>query len=206
GEKIQKDALIEAKGKKVVVVGGGDTGADCVGVANRQGAKCVVQIEVLPEPPIRRSKECPWPRYPLLLKTTTSHEEGVERRFSVLTKEFIGEGGQVKKLFCSRVGFSKDEKGCLVMKELPKKKFEISADLVIIAIGFLNPEHHGLLKELGVKLDDRRNVKTGDDYMTSVKGVFSAGDMRRGQSLIVWALYEGSQAAAAMDKYIEEKR
>ena len=206
GEKIQKDALIDAKGKKVVVVGGGDTGADCVGVANRQGAKCVVQIEVLPEPPVRRGKECPWPRYPLLLKTTTSHEEGVERRFSVLTKEFIGDGGQVKKLSCVRVSFSKDEKGSFVMKELPKKGFEIAADIVIIAIGFLNPEHHGLLKELGIKLDNRGNVKTGDDYMTSVKGVFSAGDMRRGQSLIVWALSEGSWAAAAIDTYLEGKK
>ena len=150
-----------------------------------------------------RPDSTPWPRYPLLLKTSTSHEEGGERKWSILTKRFVGENGHVKKIDCVEVDFSqKDSSGCPVMREVPASAFTIDADLVILAVGFLHPEHGILLKDLGVRFDDRGNVKTGNDFMTSVKGVFSAGDMRRGQSLIVWAIAEGRQAAYSIDKYL----
>ena len=203
GEKIPVKDLIDAKGKKVVVIGGGDTGADCVGTANRQGASCVVQIEVLPKPADCRTADYPWPKYPLLLKTSTSHEEGGERHWAILTKKFVGQGGAVKKLSCVRADFSqKDAKGCPVMKEIAGSAFAIEADLAILAVGFLHPEHEGLLKDLGVELDTRGNVKTDLTYATSVKKIFAAGDMRRGQSLVVWAISEGRSAAHYIDKYL----
>jgi glutamate synthase (NADPH/NADH) small chain len=191
GYRIPEGELIDAKGKKVVVIGGGDTGADCVGTANRQGASSVIQIELLPKPSERRPSDQPWPKYPLILKTSTSHGEGCSREWSVLTKEFIGENGQVIKLSCDRINPA--------MKEIPGSGFEIEADLVILALGFVHPEP---IKELDLELDKRGNVKTNENYMTSKKGVFSAGDMRRGQSLIVWAISEGRLAAQAIDKYL----
>ena len=187
GEKIPSAQLINAKGKKVVVIGGGDTGSDCIGTAHRQGASCVVQIEIMPRPPECRDCDHPWPKYPILLKTTSSHEEGGERRWSVLTKRFIGEKGRVKKLSCEAHG----------------SEFELEADMVIIAAGFLHPEHTGLVSDLNIKFDERGNVKTGADYETSVSKVFSAGDMRRGQSLVVWAISEGRRSAHYIDKYLE---
>ena len=193
GEKIADDQSIDAKGKKVVVIGGGDTGADCVGTAHRQGASCVVQIELLPQPSVCRLENQPWPFYPLLLKTTPSHEEGGERKWSIQTKKFIGENGAVNKL------------ACVKLEEVPGSDFEIEADLVLLAMGFLSPEKEGLLTELGVALDQCGNVKTGGDYMTSIKGVFSAGDMRRGQSLIVWAISEGRSTAYFIDSYLMGK-
>jgi glutamate synthase (NADPH/NADH) small chain len=203
GEKLPSDKLINARGRRVVVIGGGDTGADCVGTANRQGANCVVQIELLPQPPECRTPAYPWPKYPMLLKTSTSHEEGAERKWAILTKKFIGENGRVRKLSCVRVDFcEKDAKGCPVMQEVKESEFEIEADLVILALGFLHPEKKGLIEELGVELDARGNAKTGENFMTSVKGVFSAGDMHRGQSLIVWAISEGRAAAYCIDKYL----
>jgi len=203
GEKIPQDKLIDAKGKRVVVIGGGDTGADCVGTAHRQDAKCVVQIEVLSRPPECRIDAFPWPKYPLILKTSTSHEEGGERHWSILTKKFVGEKGDVKKISCAKVEFSgMDEKSCPVMKEVAGSEFDVEADLVILAVGFLHPEHNGLIEELGAGRDNRGNVKTDPTYMTSVKKVFSAGDMHRGQSLIVWAISEGRQAAHYIDKYL----
>lgn len=206
GEFIPPDDLIDAKEKRVLVIGGGDTGADCVGTAHRQGASCVLQIEVMPKPSECRTEDVPWPRYPLLLKTSTSHEEGGERQWAVLTKKFVGEKGRVSKVSCVRVEFpEKDSRGCPVMKEIPGSGFEIETDLVILAVGFVHPEHQGLLKQLKVKLDSRGNVKTNDNYMTSQKGVFSAGDMRRGQSLIVWAISEGRAAARAIDEYLMGK-
>ncbi|MBP7056180.1 MAG: glutamate synthase subunit beta [Candidatus Omnitrophica bacterium] len=203
GIKIPPDILMDAKGKRVVVIGGGDTGSDCVGTANRQGASCVVQIEVLPKPEECRPKSQPWPKYPSILKTTTSHEEGGERRWSVMTKRFIGESGWVKKLICVQLDFSqKDDKGCPIMREVPGSEFEIDADIVVLAIGFLHPEHTGIVKEFSLELDGRGNVKTDPYYMTSKKGVFAAGDMRRGQSLVVWAITEGRQAAKCIDKFL----
>ncbi|MDD4899066.1 MAG: glutamate synthase subunit beta [Candidatus Omnitrophica bacterium] len=202
GEKISAKESIDAKNKKVVVIGGGDTGADCVGVANRQGARCVVQIELLPQPPACRGKDSPWPTYPMLLKTSSSHEEGVERRWAVLTKKFLGSEGNVQKLFCVQVEFEKDEKGCFVMHEIKKSEFEIAADLVVLALGFLHPEHNELLTGLGLEFDPRGNVKTAENFMTSVNKVFSCGDMHRGQSLIVWAICEGRKAAYHIDSFL----
>ena len=203
GRKIPDGKLIDAKGKRVLVIGGGDTGSDCVGTAHRQGASCVVQVEVLPKPPEERSSTCPWPKYPLLLKTSTSHEEGGERHWTVLTKKFSGQIGQVRKVHCIKADFSqKDALGCPVMKEVPGSEFIIDADLVILAIGFLHPKHEGLIKDMGVSLDQKGNVGTDPSYMTSVKKVFSAGDMRRGQSLIVWAISEGRTAAHYIDKFL----
>jgi glutamate synthase (NADPH) small chain len=202
GEAVRLAAPIDAKGRSVLVIGGGDTGSDCVGTAVRQGAACVVQIEVLPKPPECRTAEMAWPKYPLLLKTTTSHEEGGERHWSVLTKKFTGAKGAVRGVSCVKVEFVKDAKGCPAMKELPGSGFEIETDLVILAVGFLQPVHAGLLDGLGVAFDQRGNVRTDGAYMSSVKGVFSAGDMRRGQSLIVWAVSEGRRAAYNIDKYL----
>jgi glutamate synthase (NADPH/NADH) small chain len=203
GAKITDRELIDAKGKKVVIIGGGDTGADCVGTANRQGAACVIQIEVMPKPAECRTDAFLWPKYPLLLKTSTSHEEGVGRHWSILTKKFVGQNGHVKKISCAKADFSqKDEKGCPIIRDVPGSDFEIEADLVVLAVGFLHPEHAGLLKELGVELDPRGNVKAGADYATSVKKVFAAGDMRRGQSLVVWAISEGRGAAHCIDKHL----
>jgi glutamate synthase (NADPH/NADH) small chain len=172
----KKTGLIDAKGKKVVIVGGGDTGADCVGTANRQGAKCVIQIEILPQPPECRDETCPWPGYPMLLKTTSSHEEGAERHWSILTKKFVGDKGKVKKLVCVKV----DEK----MKEIPGTEFEIEADLVILAIGF---------------------VKEKLDKEWENKKVFKAGDVQRGPSLVVWAIYEGREAAGRIDQFLKKE-
>jgi glutamate synthase (NADPH/NADH) small chain len=200
--KVSED-FIDAKGKNVLVIGGGDTGADCVGTAHRQGAKSVVQIEVLPKPPECRPEDQPWPKYPMILKTSSSHEEGGERHWAILTKKFIAEKENVRKISCEKVDFyAKDKKSCPVIKEIPGSEFEIEVDLVILAIGFIHPEHTGLLEKLGVEFDSAGNVKTDDNYMTSIKGVFSAGDMRAGQSLIVWAISEGRRSAYCIDKYL----
>lgn len=202
GEKIPLEKLMDAKNKRVVVIGGGDTGADCLGVAHRQGAICVSQIEIMPKPPACRTRDYSWPKYPLLLKSSTSHEEGGARDWSVLTKKFIGSNGKVKRLSCVKVEFKKDASGCQLMQEIEGSGFEIETDLVILALGFLHPEKKGIIDELKLDLDQRGNVKTGDNFMTSKKGVFSCGDMHRGQSLIVWAISEGRRAAHHIDKYL----
>lgn len=202
GEKISLDKLIDAKDRRVVVIGGGDTGADCVGVAHRQQASCVIQIELLPQPSLCRPMDSPWPEYPMLLKTSSSHEEGGTREWAVLSKRFIGKDGHVTKLSCARVDFDKEVKECPVMREIQGTEFEIEADLVILALGFLHPEKKGLIESLRVKLDARGNVLTDDTFMTSVKDVFSCGDMHRGQSFIVWAISEGRKAAYYIDKYL----
>ncbi len=205
GEKIPADMLIDAKGRKTVVIGGGDTGADCVGTAHRQGAECVVQIELLPQPPGERTEDYPWPSYPMILKTSTSHEEGGERDWSVLTKKFIGKNGMVSRLSCVRVDFSHlDKEGRPVMNESPGSQFTIDADLVILALGFTGPVRKGLIEEMGIKCD-KRGVMTGSDFMTERKGVFCAGDMRSGQSLIVRAISEGRKAAHFIDLFLMGK-
>jgi len=183
----------EAQGKKVIVIGGGDTGADCIGVAHRQGAASIIQLEILPQPPTTRTTDQPWPTYPKILKTSSSHEEGGKRMWSVTTKKFLGTE-KVEKLVCAKVDAQ--------LREIPGTEFELEADLVILALGFLHPEPKGLLEELGLELDAKGNVKTSKDYQTSYKKVFSAGDMRRGPSLLVWAIYEGQQAARAIDQYL----
>ncbi|MFH1777576.1 MAG: glutamate synthase subunit beta [Candidatus Omnitrophota bacterium] len=207
GENIPENELISAKGKKVVIIGGGDTGADCLGIAHRQGASSVIQIEVMPKPPVCRSQDYPWPQYPLILKTTSSHEEGGVRHWAVLTKNFIGKNNVVRKLSCVKVEFTQVEgKTSLQMKEIPASNFEIEADLVILAIGFLGPEKSGLISELNVEFNQCGNVKTDGNYMTSREKIFSAGDMRRGQSLVVWAIAEGRQCASCIDKYLMGER
>lgn len=203
GRKVPADRLIDAGGKRVIVIGGGDTGADCVGTAHRQGASCVVQVEVLPRPPEKRPVGAPWPKYPALFKTSTSHEEGGERHWSILTKHFKGSDGKVESLSCARCDMSgKDANGAPAIRELPGTAFDIEADLVVLAVGFMHPEHDGMVKGLGLELDARGNIRTGGDYMTSHKGVFSAGDARRGQSLIVWAVAEGRRSAYNIDRYL----
>ena len=161
-----------------------------------------MQIEIMPKPLTCRSKDFPWPKYPLLLKSSTSHEEGGERDWSVLTKKFVGLDSRLSKLSCVRVEFKKNAQGCSVMQEIAGSDFEIEADLVILALGFLHPEKKGLIQELNLDLDQRGNVKTDDKFMTSRKNVFACGDMRRGQSLIVWAISEGRRAAYHIDKYL----
>ena len=202
GEYIPGADIIDARGKRVVVIGGGDTGADCVGTAHRQGASCIIQIELMPQPPECRPKEQPWPQYPMILKTSSSHEEGGERRWSVLTKKFTGYGNALKKISCAQAGFERNASGCNVINEIPGSEFEIEADMVILALGFLHPERQGLIGDLGLKLDARGNLSTGADLMTSKKGVFAAGDMRRGQSLVVWAISEGRRVAHEIDNYL----
>ncbi len=208
-EDISKERPIIAKDKKVVVIGGGDTGSDCVGTSNRHGASCVVQIEVMPKPDDCRSEDYPWPTYPLLLKTSSSHEEGADRHWAILTKKFIGEKGKLTKLQCVRVEFVdaiRDTQSairtCPLMKEITGSEFEIEADIAILAIGFLSPEHTGPISDLKLDTDKRGNIVTDNTFMTSVRGVFAAGDAHRGQSLIVWAISEGRRAAHHIDSYL----
>jgi glutamate synthase (NADPH/NADH) small chain len=186
---------ILAGGKHVVVIGGGDTGSDCIGTSIRQGARSVRNFELLPQPPLAENKLMTWPDWPLKLRTSSSHEEGVERDFAVLTTKFSGENGQVKQLHCVRV----DAK----IKPIPGTEFAIDADLVLLAMGFVHPEHDGMIKSLGLELDQRGNVKADTlAYRSSNPKVFAAGDMRRGQSLVVWAIREGRQAAHAVDEFL----
>lgn len=195
GVEITETEMITAKDKKVVVIGGGDTGSDCVGTANRQGAACITQIEIMPQPPQCRSSEYPWPRYPLLLKTSSSHEEGVVRQWGILTKEFIAEEGKLKKISCVKGAMQKDSRGSWTFKETQGSRFEIEADMVFLALGFLCPQKQGLVEELHLQLDERGNIKTDNNYMTERRGIFTAGDSHRGQSLIAWAMTEGRQVA-----------
>jgi len=186
---------ILATGKYVIVIGGGDTGSDCIGTAFRQGALSVTQLEIMPKPPLREDKLLVWPDWPLKLRTSSSQQEGAERDFSVMTQKFTGENGHVKKLHCIRV----DEK----MKPVPGSEFELPADLVLLAMGFTHPEHEGMIKNLSLKLDQRGNVEANTiAYQSSNPKVFAAGDMRRGQSLVVWAIREGRQAAHSVDKFL----
>jgi glutamate synthase (NADPH/NADH) small chain len=195
GEPLGDVEPILATGKRVVVIGGGDTGSDCIGTSFRQGALSVTNFEIMPQPPERENKMLTWPDWPLKLRTSSSHEEGVERDFAVLTTKFSGASGEVKKLHCVRV----DAK----IKPIPGTEFELDADLVLLAMGFVHPEHDGMLKSLGLELDQRGNVKADTlAYRSSNPKVFAAGDMRRGQSLVVWAIREGRQAAHAVDKFL----
>jgi len=193
---------ISAKGKHVVVIGGGDTGSDCVGTSNRQGAASVTQFELLPQPPDVENKPLVWPYWPIKLRTSSSHEEGVQRDWAVATKRFEGRGGNVEKLIAARVEWRKDG-GAMKMVEVPGSEFELKADLVLLAMGFVGPVGPGLVEKFGVARDARTNVKANtDDYRTSVGKVFAAGDMRRGQSLVVWAIREGRQCARAIDEFL----
>ncbi|MGE8134246.1 glutamate synthase subunit beta [Novosphingobium subterraneum] len=186
---------LTATGKHVVVIGGGDTGSDCVGTSNRQGAASVTQLEIMPKPPEKEDKALSWPNWPLKLRTSSSHEEGCEREFAVLTKRVVGEN-DVSGLECVRVDWVNGQ-----MQEVPGSEFVLKADLILLAMGFVGPRKQGLLEQAGVELDPRGNVKGNVvDYKTSVDNVFACGDMRRGQSLVVWAIREGRQCARAVDQ------
>src|SRR3989339_263665 len=206
GFKIDKENRIDVKGKKVVILGGGDTGSDCIGTANRQGAASVTQFELLPEPPKERDADNPWPQWAAIKRVSTSQEEGCDVHYCVMTKNFIGEGGKLKKLKAVRVAFgAKDpETGRSPMKEVEGSEFEIDCDYVFLAMGFLGPCKEGMIKELGVALDARGNIKTDITYMSSIEGVFSAGDMRTGQSLVVRAIDEGRNAALSVHKWLSK--
>jgi glutamate synthase (NADPH/NADH) small chain len=195
---------ISAKGKKVVILGGGDTGSDCLGTSHRQGAVSVKQFELMPEPPKDRAADNPWPQWAFVKRTSTSHEEGVEQFYSVSTKKFSGENGKLRKLHAVKLEFGPKDPatGRSAMKEIPGSEFELECDLVLLAMGFVGPVKNGMLTELGVELDERGNVKADANKMTSIPGVFTAGDMTRGQSLVVWAIQEGRRAAKAVDLYL----
>jgi glutamate synthase (NADPH/NADH) small chain len=186
---------ILAGGKHVVVIGGGDTGSDCIGTSARQGAVSIMQLEIMPKPPEKENKLLTWPNWPLKLRTSSSHEEGAERDFAVMTQEFVGQNGRVKKIKCVHVDDN--------FKPIDGSEFELRADLVLLAMGFMHPVHEGMLNSLGVTLDARGNVAADTlAYQTSVPKVFAAGDMRRGQSLVVWAIREGRQAAHSVDRFL----
>ncbi|WP_312138461.1 glutamate synthase subunit beta [Sphingobacterium sp.] len=199
---------VHAAGKNVLVIGGGDTGSDCVGTSNRQGAVSVTQFELMPTPPQSRTYAMPWPTYPMLLKTTTSHEEGCQRHWSISTKEFLGdENGNLRAAKVVDLTWETDENGRPTkFAEVEGSEREIPCELVTLAMGFLNPQHEGLLQQLGVDLDPRGNVLASEaEYKTNLSNVFTAGDMRRGQSLVVWAISEGRECARKVDEFLMGK-
>lgn len=197
GDDIPDSQFITAKDKRVVIIGGGDTGADCLGTVHRQGARSVVQFELLPKPPAERASDNPWPNWPNIFRTSSAHEEGGEREYCVLTKSFTGRDGCVEQLHGVRVEFEGR-----TMREIPGTEFTLDADLVLLAMGFLGPERNGMLAQFGVAINERGNVATDSEKMTNIPGIFAAGDMSRGQSLVVWAIREGRLAARSIDKYL----
>jgi len=202
GQKISPDEEILVTDQRVVVIGGGDTGSDCVGTSIRQGACSVTQLEIMPKPPLHENKLLTWPNWPLKLRTSTSHEEGCERDWAITTKAFIGAEGRLTALQIARLEW-RTVNGRQTMVEIPGSEFEIPAERVLLAMGFVHPVHEGLVQELGIALDERGNIRAGtSDYQTSLNKVFSAGDMRRGQSLVVWAIREGRQCARAVDEFL----
>lgn len=206
-KKVPETERILAKDKHVIVLGGGDTGSDCIGTSIRQGAKSIKNFELMPRPPKERAADNPWPNWALIERKSTSHEEGCDRDFAIMTKSLIGENGELKKIHAVRLEFGPKDPatGRSAMKEIPGSDFEVECDLLLLALGFVGPVKKGMLQELGVELDERGNVKTGPNRMTSVPGVFAAGDMRRGQSLVVWAINEGRTAADHVHQYLAAK-
>ncbi len=202
GDQIPEDEIIKAINKKVVVIGGGDTGSDCVGNANRQGASSVTQIEILPEPSDHRTSNDPWPLWPKVKKTSSSHEEGCDRLWSVKTLRFYGDDGDVNKISAIRVNWEKDADGNMIMNEIPGSEFELQADLVFLSMGFMHVAHEGIVKDFNIKLDSAGNIEIDDNFMTSADGVFSAGDSVRGASLVVWAIHHGREAAKGINRYL----
>jgi glutamate synthase (NADPH/NADH) small chain len=203
GDDIDEIASITATGKRVIVIGGGDTGSDCIGTSFRQGAVSVTQLEILPQPPEKENKGLTWPDWPNKMRTSSSQDEGAVREWSVATKSIEGKQGKVTAINCVRLNWTQGDNGQWQMEEIPGSEFQLQADLVLLAMGFVHPVHEGMLKELGVQLDPRGNVQADtEQYQTSIDKVFSAGDMRRGQSLVVWAIREGRQCARAVDEYL----
>jgi glutamate synthase (NADPH/NADH) small chain len=203
GETLGDILEISAKNKHVVVIGGGDTGSDCVGTSFRQGAATVTQLEIMSKPPEKENKSLTWPDWPMKLRTSTSHDEGAERGFGLTTKKISGTNEGVNSLQTVHVDWKQGPNGNMEVVEVENSKENLKADLILLAMGFVHPSHQGILKDLSVKLDNRGNVSANtEDYKTSVNKVFSAGDMRRGQSLVVWAIREGRQCAQAVDKFL----
>ena len=203
GQEIDPGDRITAEGKSVVILGGGDTGADCLGTAHRHGAEVVYQMELLPEPPAERQPGNPWPQWPSIQRTTPAHEEGGIRDYNILTKSFSGENGKLQRLHAVRIDWSHTgSNGRPEMREVPGSEFVVETDLVLLAMGFLHPEQEGLLNQLGVELDGHGNIQVDSEKMTSIPGVFAGGDAARGQSLVVWAIAEGRQMARGVDKYL----
>jgi len=203
GEEVDESRAIMATGKNVLVIGGGDTGSDCIGTSNRHGARSVTQIEILAMPPEHEDKALTWPEWPMKLRTSSSHEEGVERDWAVATKAFSGRDGKVGALEAVRVEWRPGQGGRMEMREIPGSAFQIKAELVLLAMGFVHPVHKGAVETLKLALDQRGNIRANtDDYRTSLDKVFAAGDTRRGQSLVVWAIREGRQCARAVDEYL----
>jgi glutamate synthase (NADPH/NADH) small chain len=203
GDVIPDEISLSAKGKHVIVIGGGDTGSDCIGTSFRQGALSVTQLEILPRPPEKEDKALTWPDWPNKMRTSSSQEEGAIRDWSVSTRSIEGEHGKVTAINCVRVDWQRADDGQWQMKEIPGSEFQLKADMVLLAMGFVHPVHEGMLQELGVSLDPRGNVQADtEQYRTSIDKVFSAGDMRRGQSLVVWAIREGRQCARAVDEFL----
>lgn len=203
GDNIPENQFITAKDKHVIILGGGDTGSDCHGTSLRQGCKSLHSFELLPKPPVQRVLANPWPEWSRIFRASSSHEEGGGRDWSLLTKKFTGENGVVKKIHLVRLNWKEGDNGFpQKMEEVPGSEFDLDADLVLLALGFLGPETNTMIKQLGVALTDRGNLKVDKNYMTSVPGVFSCGDMRRGQSLVVWAIWEGREAARCVDQFL----
>jgi glutamate synthase (NADPH/NADH) small chain len=202
GDVIPDEQFISARGKHVVIIGGGDTGADCLGTVHRQGAKSVTQLELLSQPPLDRAPDNPWPQWPNIFRVSPAHEEGGERLYSVSTQRFVGDdAGRVRALQATKVEMVRRD-GRVHMEPVPGSQFDIQADLVLLAMGFVGPERGALVNDLGLKMTERGNVWRDERWMTSVPGVFAAGDMQRGQSLIVWAIAEGRSAARGVDQYL----
>ena len=194
---------LSAQGKHVVVIGGGDTGSDCIGTSNRQGAASVTQLEIMPQPPAHENKALTWPDWPLKLRTSSSQEEGCDRDFAVATRQVLGDGGKVTAIQCVRLEWVAGADGRLQMREVEGSEFELQADLVLLAMGFVGPRKAGVVEQSAVALDPRGNVAANVlDYKTSASNIFTCGDMRRGQSLVVWAIREGRQCAQAVDAYL----
>ena len=202
GQTIPENERISAKDKNVLIIGGGDTGSDCVGTSNRQHAKSVTQIEILPKPPEKRTANDPWPYWANVLRTSSSHEEGCERRWSLSTKRFIGENGKLKQVELVQVEWEKDETGRWILKELPGTNEIMDVDLVLLAMGFTQPVHTGLLDSLGVEYDNRGNIKVNGNKQTSVDKIFAAGDSEKGASLVVHAIQAGKVAAHYINEYV----
>jgi len=205
GIPITDDELIRTLNRSVLVIGGGDTGADCVGTSIRQGARKVTQIEILPMPADRRTEADPWPLWPRILRSSSSHKEGCERAWNIQTKKFIGENGKLKKVIASKVEWKKDDKGNFTPVEIPDSEFEIKCDVALLAMGFVHPVHTGLVSDLGLELDPRGNIKTNAKFQTSVEKIFAGGDSRRGASLVVWAIKEGRDVAMNVDEFLRNK-
>ena len=196
GDRVPDDIAILATGKNVVVIGGGDTGSDCIGTSHRQGAKSVTSFEIMPRPPEERASSTPWPMWPLMMRSSSSHEEGGARDFSVSTERITG-NGKVEQLHCVRVEFRGGK-----FERIAGSEFTLQAELVLLAMGFVHPEREGVVEQLGVRVNARGNVDIDQDFMSSMPGVFAAGDCQRGQSLVVWAIADGRKAARGVDKYL----